>query len=144
MTEDKLQFECVTWFHNTHNAERGYLFEINNKTNKGSHRKGLGLVKGASDLFYIMPDSLPLAIELKTHGKSWRIQHIQDQVHFIRKMQNRDGNGAFVFTKEQFDTLIYHVMNHTGELNSYCDTLNKYVVDRLQKAIEKEQKTVTL
>lgn len=110
MTEDQLQFKIVTWFHNNVPEERGYLYRTENKTNKGAKDKGLGLIRGVSDLHYTAPCNTRLLIELKAPKKRHTVVHLEEQLNFIYKHQKRGAVGCFVFSLDQFQHLMANTL----------------------------------
>ena len=69
MSEDRLQQECVMWFHNTYPRLRGCLFSVPNggarSAREGKLLKQTGLYPGVADLLF-MYQSRTLCLELKT------------------------------------------------------------------------------
>jgi hypothetical protein len=68
--EDKIQGECVLWFHNTYPTLRGALHCNNNNSHnqaKGSNMKAMGVFEGVADLELLCPNGRTLYIEVKTH-----------------------------------------------------------------------------
>lgn len=125
MHEDRLQYDCVTWFNNTYKDKRGMLLEINNKTNKGAYRKGLGLVKGASDLMLIEPRNLSvLFIELKVNGSRHDVKHLKNQCDWLHKM-NGGFFGTFVFSEEQFKALIQGFYLRISQKTGFYSQISK-------------------
>lgn len=106
MSEQQLQFNIVKNFRNKYPEHRGMLFEINNSTNKGAHRKGLGQVKGASDLFFLNEFGKHFAIELKEPESRHDVSHLIDQCNWLTKVGDRGGLGFFIFTHEDFENII--------------------------------------
>lgn len=103
MSEQQLQFKIVTTFHNRFPEHRGMLLEINNSTNKGAYRKGMGLVKGASDLLFISPEGYVFTFELKENGSRHEVKHLQRQLDWARKINGKvNGAAFFIFGEDQF------------------------------------------
>ena len=146
MTEDQLQFKIVTWFHNNIPTERGYLYRTENKTNRGAKDKGLGLIKGVSDLHYHTPCGRLLLIELKAPKMRHSVEHLEQQLKFIAQHEKRGAVGFFVFSLDQFQHII---------ANTVPDGLNilgfemakksiRYVEDMVKMATILRNKTVKL
>ena len=102
MREERLQYEIVTWFHNSVPEERGTLFAIMNETNRGATKKGLGLLPGASDLGYIAVDGSFVGFELKVPGSRHDVAHLKRQLSFAEKAIERGSLAFFVFSLDHF------------------------------------------
>lgn len=135
MTEDQLQQQIVTYFHNTYPEHRGMLFEVNNKTDKGAHRRALGLVPGASDLLYIDTKGIAHAMELKAPGTRHDVKHLEKQLNWGQRVALRGGSTSFIFSLEQFKQEFENI-KHNHLHKSWC------YVDRMVN--EAKTKTVKL
>jgi len=146
MTEDQLQFKIVTWFHNSIPEERGYLYRTENKTTKGARDKGLGLIKGVSDLHYTAPCSMRCYFELKVMSSRHEVTHLEEQLHFIELQEKRCGLGFFVFELEHFQTIMANIVPNGVNLLAHRmakDSVN-YIRDSVNYARESRCKTVML
>jgi hypothetical protein len=145
MTEDRLQYECVKWFYNTFPNHRGMLFEINNKTVRGAYRKGLGLVRGASDLMFLHPKGFVVPIELKVESSRHELAHLIRQYNWLEQTRLR-GGVPFICTKlEDFIEIIDLCI--TFEHKERLTHLSRASMDRIKNIIlntPKEQKTVKI
>lgn len=145
MSEDRLQFECVKWFWNHVTEERGFLCRTENKTTKGARDKALGLVKGMSDLKYTSKDGTQMFFELKAKNSRHQVSHLVEQLNFIEKHQKRGCIGFFIFSLEQFQTIMASCYNGVTS-NTY--TLSQHSIDYIKSRIEdaklKESITVKL
>ena len=143
MSEQQLQFKIVTRFHNEYKMHRGMLIEINNSTNKGAYRKGMGLVKGASDLLFIGPDGTAYTFELKENGSRHSVDHLKCQLDWARKILNRSKSFSFfIFDVEDFFNIIYTIViarDVDALYNISTDSLN-YIYDLTEKATTKTVK----
>lgn len=146
MTEDQLQFKIVTWFHNHVPEERGYLYRTENKTNKGARDKGLGLIKGVSDLHYTAPCSIRCYFELKAMNSRHEVTHLEEQLHFIELQEKRGGLGFFVFELEHFQTIMANIFPNGVNLFAYSMAKDSvaYIRDRVELARQSRCKTVML
>lgn len=105
MTEEQMQAECVSWFHNTYHSERGALHcNNNNSYNKiaGNKARTLGVYPGVSDLELLVNGGTTIFIELKIKGgklseaqKDWRQFVINKQFNYF-----------VVYSFEEFKNLI--------------------------------------
>lgn len=104
ITEAQLQFQIVTYFNNNYKAERKRLFEINNSTNKGVTRKGMGLIKGVSDLGYINLLGGFIGLELKVKDSRHNIKHLETQCEWLEMLNYTQGEsmGLFIYTLDDF------------------------------------------
>jgi len=68
-SEDRIQQECVMWFHNKYPLLRGLLFAVPNggarNAREGKKLKLTGVISGVSDLLF-MYNSVTTCFELKT------------------------------------------------------------------------------
>jgi len=73
MSEDRLQQECYTWFHNTYPEYRGLLFHVpnggNRKGREGAKLKYMGVWAGVADFLFMFGGTV-YCIELKTERGS--------------------------------------------------------------------------
>jgi hypothetical protein len=87
------------------------LLEINNSTNKGAYRKGMGLVKGASDLLFISPEGHVYAFELKENKSRHDVKHLRRQFEWSMKVNSRPNGAAFfIFSEEQFFRVMEYIL----------------------------------
>jgi hypothetical protein len=126
MTEDQLQQKCVLWFHKEYKSERGMLFRTENKTNR--NKKGLGLIKGVSDLNYCSKWGHLIPIEIKVNGSSHKTEHLKNQYDWCKSVQERSGLAFFVFSFEHFMQVMNSLMDHRFNAGflalESADTLN--------------------
>lgn len=109
MSEDRLQYDCYTWFHSEFPELRGLLcYNLNNSRNKiqAMMDKGKGLQKGRADMvFYYKgvatmiefktptgtqePDQRIWQTKIEAAGfKYYLIKTLEDFQQIIRKIQN--------------------------------------------------------
>lgn len=102
--ENKLQSDCFLWHWNTFPEDRQMLFHVNNKGRnaiEGNKFKAMGVVKGVSDMIYIMPGKV-LFIEFKAASGAQR----PEQQTFEKKVKERGFNYIIIRTIEEFKKLI--------------------------------------
>lgn len=107
MTEHRLQQECFLWHWNTHPAERGCLWHVNNNARnriQGAVLKAIGVVKGVSDLHYLRPDGVTIYIEVKLPGE----RQSPAQQQWQKLVEDRGGEYHIITTLEEFQNLIHH------------------------------------
>lgn len=97
-SEERIQNQCYTWFHNTFPELRGLLnYNHNNPKNRidGARQRSLGLQKGRSDMVFYYMDRAVM-IEFKTlTGKQQEVQKVWEdrvrsqgfQYHVIRDLE---------------------------------------------------------
>ena len=146
MSEKNLQFDIVMHFHNTYRDQRGMLFEVNNSTDKGASRKGQGLVKGVSDLVYCAPNGRMIGLELKEDSSRHNVKHLREQLNWAVKLHNQGGASFFVFTLEEFKSLM---IRFSGSIDNYyigwiCRRNLEHMETIISKAEIKGLKTVKL
>ena len=147
MSEQQLQFKIVTRFHNTYPEHRGMLLEINNSTNKGAYRKGMGLVKGASDLLFIGPSGVVYAFELKESGSRHSVDHLKCQLNWSIKVSNRDkAQSFFIFNEEQFFEIMVLILSLSTDPLRPCAALRakSYVALSYINSLTTNAKTKTV
>lgn len=81
-SEDALQTECCTWFHNTHPQHRGLLFAVPNGGKRSvveaNRMKHMGLVAGIPDMIFAYAGKITF-LEFKTlDGK---LSDVQKEIH---------------------------------------------------------------
>lgn len=103
-TEAQLQQACVMYFNNTYKHLRGRLFRTENKTTVNA--KGLGLVKGVSDLQFILHNGKICPIELKLNGTRHKTKHIEAQFNWIEGIKKLSGIAFFCYSFEHFKEII--------------------------------------
>lgn len=68
-TEEKMQADCHQWHWNTYPNERRMLFHVQQSmfgnAYRGSINKAIGVVKGPSDLIWVLHQGVTVYIELK-------------------------------------------------------------------------------
>lgn len=84
----------------------GYFAETENKI-EGATKLSLGLVKGASDLFYVRPDGRFTGIEVKAPHSRHNVQHLLEQCEWLESVP---AEGRFVDSVDMF----WGVINCTG------------------------------
>lgn len=104
MTEDQLQQKCFLYFHNKYKNLRGRLFRTENKTTVNA--KGLGLVKGVSDLQYVLPNGKIVPVELKVNGSRHKVKHLEEQLEWVSDIAKCSGLGFFCFSFDHFKQVI--------------------------------------
>lgn len=106
-TEAKLQAKMVIDFSQKCPDQKGrligYFAETENKI-EGATKLSLGLVKGASDLFYIRPDGRMTGIEVKAPNSRHNVQHLLEQCEWLIKVPVV---GWFVDSVKMFWDVIY-------------------------------------
>ena len=144
MTETKLQFDIVMWFNNNYKTDRGSLFAIQNETNKGAYKKGLGLVPGASDLGHILETGVFCAFELKAPNARHVVKHLKRQSGWLQLVNKRGGVGFFIFSVKHFQ----HAIDNCKLDNERTHLISKnsldFIANCIEIAEEKGTKTVKL
>lgn len=103
--EDKIQSECAQWFWNEYPSQRRMLVCINNNSQnalKGALNKAMGVVRGPSDMFLILPQRI-IFIEFKTQSGVQK----PEQIDFMNKVQDRGHLYLVLRSASQFKTLIH-------------------------------------
>jgi hypothetical protein len=112
MTEDKLQYECYNWFHETYPEYRGLLcYNLNNSRNKiqGMMDKGKGLQKGRSDLvLYFAGTALHIELKVGTNKQS------PDQIKWQGIIEKNGFKYVIIKDFDKFKEII------VGYLNNLC------------------------
>ena len=146
MTEDRLQFDCVKWFHNSVTEERGFLCRTENKTNKGARDLGLGMVKGMSDLRYTDKNGTTILFELKAQDSRHDVKKLKEQLNFIERHELRGAVGFFIFELDQFKTVMANIVpSGINDLAIAMSNLSKAYIKRMIGESEKiNRKTVEL
>ena len=106
--EEILQAECYKWFHNAYPASRRMLFHVdNNSYNKviGARKKALGVVKGVSDLIFIVENAV-FFLELKVDGNT----QSDEQIDFMDKVMERNHEYVVIRSFDQFKSLINSIL----------------------------------
>jgi len=104
-TELKTQAAFFQWHWNTFPEERGQLCAINNNSEnaiKGSFNMAIGVVPGASDMFYVTKPSI-IFIEWKTETG---VQS-EKQKEFQRKVEAQGQRYVILRTLEEGKQLVY-------------------------------------
>lgn len=104
--EARLQSQMVIQFSQRHPEQRGRLigyFATSESIIQTSQKLSLGLVKGASDLFYITEAGEMVGIEVKSPGSSHNRQHLVSQAEWLLKVPRR---GYFCDSVEMFWNII--------------------------------------
>lgn len=108
-SEEKMQQDCFMWHWNTYPEERRMLFHVQNNmfgnAYRGSINKGIGVVKGISDMVLILSGAV-VFIEMKLPSKTQQ----DEQKDFEYKCQQRGHVYLIIrsFTAfKYFITLIY-------------------------------------
>lgn len=104
--EARLQSQMVIQFSQRHPEQRGRLigyFATSESVIQTSQKLSLGLVKGASDLFYITELGEMAGIEVKSPGSSHNRLHLISQAEWLLKVPKW---GYFVDSVEMFWDII--------------------------------------
>lgn len=110
--EAKLQIECVTWLHNTHEETRGLYFAVPNENTRsvyetkrqqlvsGSMRKSMGTLAGVSDTILLLPRGKfhAACIEFKTKVG----RQSEKQVEWQKKVESAGYYYTIVRTIDEF------------------------------------------
>ena len=141
-TENKIQYEIVTWFSQKYPQYRGLLFEANNDTYSRNHamtRRAMGMVSGVSDLIFIVPGSGKIAgIEIKAEGSSHKKDHIKNQLEWGRTIMQAGGfyiMSSHTTVIKTFINFLIQDMNY--EAKEMQGTLLKSINFKLNKSIVK-------
>lgn len=98
MSEDRIQYDCYMWFHDTYPELRGLLcYNLNNSRNKiqAMMDKGKGLQKGRADMVLYF-NGVATMIELKTptgtqepYQRIWqaKIEAAGFKYHLVRSLE---------------------------------------------------------
>jgi hypothetical protein len=108
MTEARLQFELILWFGQTHPNHRRLLFQVNNDARTA--RLELGMIAGVSDLIFITPNGEILVIELKADGTRHNVDHMKNQLSWIKEVQEVGGFGVMSKSLEDMQAIITNLM----------------------------------
>lgn len=104
-SELKLQSECYIWFHNTYPEHRGRLYCVNNNSEnaiKGALNKAIGVIKGVSDMHFILPEGRILFIEMKLPGT----YQSPDQKKWQAKVESLGHRYVIARTLQEFKEII--------------------------------------
>jgi len=141
-TENKIQYEIVTWFSQKYPQYRGLLFEINNDTYSRNHamrRRAMGMISGVSDLIFIVPGSGKIAgIEIKAEGSNHKKDHIKNQLEWGRIIMQAGGfyiMSSHTTVIKTFINFLIQDMNY--EAKEMQGTLLKSINFKLDKSIVK-------
>ena len=110
--EDKLQNECILNFSQKHPDMKGQLFAVNNTANskkQAMHLKSLGVLPGVSDLIFIRPSGIIVAIEIKVPGSRHNLEHVKRQARWGKLIMNLGGESYFCTSLIQFECIIENV-----------------------------------
>lgn len=106
-----LQSKCFQWHWNTFPTERQMLFHVQQKAKnaiEGSMFKAIGVVRGISDLVYILPNGKVAFIEMKFNKGTQRAE----QITFQKKLKERGHIYLIVEdTLEAFKEIILKLRN---------------------------------
>lgn len=108
MNEDRLQYDCYTWFHSEFPELRGLLcYNLNNSRNKiqAMMDKGKGLQKGRSDLVFYYR-GVAIMIELKTPTGTQE----KDQIIWQSKIEAAGFKYHLVRSLEEFQKIIFSII----------------------------------
>lgn len=145
MSEDQLQQQCVVYFNNTYKEYRGRLFRTENKTNRNA--KGLGLVRGVSDLQFVNDEGRIIPLECKVNGSRHEVLHLAEQLYWSEKIKELSGLAFFFFSFNQFkeivDKLIDYNNNELWLLTESKMTMD-YIHSKVNGAVKMNAKTVIL
>ncbi len=145
MNEDQLQQQCILYFNNKYKHLRGRLFRTENKTTTNS--KGLGLIKGVSDLQFILSDGRIAPIELKVYGSRHKVSHLQQQLDWLKQIKKLSAHAYFCFSTDEFkeliDRLVYPIGNEIWLLTESNITIS-HVENLIEKANEKGIESVKI
>jgi len=112
-TENRIQQECVMWFHNRYPKHRGCLFAVPNGGNRspleGKILKATGVWAGVSDLL-LMVNGITTCLELKTDcGHQSAKQKIWENL-----MRENGFRYCIVRSEEEFKRIVEPIMTIHG------------------------------
>ncbi len=143
MTEEQQQSRCVIYFNNQYPHLRGRLFRTENQTNK--NKTSLGLIKGVSDLQFVLNDGRLVPLENKVNYTRHDVLHLERQLLWMSDIKKLSGLAFFIFSYEHFkmiiDLLVRHENTYTMLQNESDITLG--YINKL-KSDNYEKKTVKL
>jgi len=108
--EEMLQSDCTQWFWNTYPSQRRMLFHVDNNSYNaviGAKKKALGVVKGVSDLIFIVENRV-IFIEMKTPTGD----QSAEQKDFQLKVEARGHEYVIIRTFTQFKSLVYGTQSY--------------------------------
>lgn len=107
-SEDRLQSDCYTWFHNEFHELRGLLcYNLNNSRNKvrAMMDKAMGLQKGRSDMvFYYSGRAVMIEFKTDTGRQS------KDQIEWERKIKSAGFEYKIIRSLEEFQGVIFAIV----------------------------------
>lgn len=121
MKEDRLQYECVSWFRKEYPAYANNIVMIHNETDKGAHYASIGLCKGASDLM-IINGTYMLFPELKVEGSRHNVSHLKTQLKWLsdRQWESKFHGAGFFSTVDRFKIVVNLFMNDDNKWKEMC------------------------
>lgn len=140
-TEAQLQHDVIVWFSQEYPDFRGLLFEVNNDTYNRNHamkRRSLGMIKGVSDLVFIIPSNGHVAgIELKAPGTTHQMDHVKNQVSWGKTLIDNDG--YFIISSSKEDVKYFITSLIEGDFHAAETIQNGWI----KYVDEKDGKTIT-
>ena len=119
-SEDKIQHDCFTWFHNSYPQYRGLLFAIPNggfrNAREANKLKATGVVPGIPDLQLIW-GKMPYFFEVKT--ANGRISPKQKEIH--QQFEKHDLKVFIIRSLDQFKELITEIIKPM-DYATFCQT----------------------
>lgn len=109
--ELRLQSDCFLWHWNTFPEERGMLFHVQNKARnriEGAKFKAIGVVRGVSDLIYVLPQGRSLYVEMKTSTG----RQSKDQEEWQAKVQARGHIYLICRSLAEFQNIVTTYLPH--------------------------------
>ena len=106
--EEVLQQKCFTWFHNQHPSLRGTMWLVHNNPKNGREGailKGMGLVKGVSDISWLH-GGIYYGIEFKTETG----RQSPEQKQWDRAVTEQGGVYVIIRSFEEFCTFVQSVI----------------------------------
>ena len=107
-SEDYIQVECFTWFHNKYPSLRGLLcYNLNNSKNKidGSRNRAMGIIKGRSDLvLYYQAKAYHIEMKTPTGEQS------PEQIAWQKKVEAQGFSYFIVRSLHEFQNIICTVL----------------------------------
>ena len=103
-SESKLQQDCFMWFWNSFTHIKKTMWVVNNNPKNGRNGamlKGMGMVKGVSDLCWLNKGKF-YAIELKTETG----RQSKEQVEWQRAIEAQDGEYIIIRSFDEFRTFV--------------------------------------
>ena len=138
MTEEQQQAKCVIYFNNQYPHFRGRLFRTENQTNK--NKTAIGLVKGVSDLQFVLSDGRLVPLENKVNYTRHDVLHLERQLIWLSDIKKLSGLAFFFFSYEHFKMIIDLLVRHENtyqllqnESDITIEYINKLISDNYEK-----------